>query len=57
MPIKDGAGALVETVRLLDSANIKIADMVLRRPTLDDVFLTLTGHLAQQLTGSHLAYE
>jgi hypothetical protein len=34
-------------VRLLDSQNIAIADLALRRPTLDDVFLSLTGHGAE----------
>lgn len=55
LPIKDGAAVLIDTVRLLDNANIKIADIVLRRPTLDDVFLTLTGHLTQgvQLANSN----
>jgi len=41
--IDDGAGALVEIVRRLDAAGIAIDDIALRRPTLDDVFLQLTG--------------
>ncbi len=44
IPTAEGANAIVEAVRLLDAAHIKIADIALRRPTLDDVFLTLTGH-------------
>jgi hypothetical protein len=36
----------VEVVRELDEASIGIADIALRRPTLDDVFLRLTGHAA-----------
>jgi ABC-2 type transport system ATP-binding protein len=39
-----GAGRLVQVVRDLDEAGIGIDDIGLRRPTLDDVFLSLTGH-------------
>jgi ABC-2 type transport system ATP-binding protein len=39
---------LVEVVRQLDSAGITIADLAVRRPTLDDVFLRLTGHAAEE---------
>jgi ABC-2 type transport system ATP-binding protein len=35
-------------VRSLDAAHVAIADVVLRRPTLDDVFLSLTGHSAEE---------
>ena len=41
-----GAMALVQVVRDLDEAGIAIDDIGLRRPTLDDVFLALTGHHA-----------
>ena len=34
----------MEALRRLDAENIKLSDVALRRPTLDDVFLTLTGH-------------
>ncbi len=44
IPAVSGAGILVEAVRLLDAAHISIADIALRRPTLDDVFLALTAH-------------
>jgi len=40
-------GAIVEAVRRLDGAGVGVADIALRRPTLDDVFLTLTGHAAE----------
>ncbi|HET9602373.1 MAG TPA: ATP-binding cassette domain-containing protein [Acidimicrobiales bacterium] len=43
IPTAAGAGALVEAVRALDEAEIPIADLALRRPSLDDVFLALTG--------------
>jgi ABC-2 type transport system ATP-binding protein len=43
----DGTLVLTEAVRRLDEAKIPIADIALRRPSLDDVFLSLTGHLAE----------
>src|SRR4051812_41649447 len=43
-PVRGGAGVLVEALRRLDSAEVELLDVGLRRPTLDDVFLTLTGH-------------
>jgi ABC-2 type transport system ATP-binding protein len=43
-----GAQRLVQVVRDLDDASIGIDDIALRRPTLDDVFLALTGHAAEQ---------
>jgi len=44
LPVDGGAGSLVEVVRRLDEAGIKVVDITLRRPSLDDVFLALTGH-------------
>jgi ABC-2 type transport system ATP-binding protein len=46
MPVRDRRGAIAEAVRRLNEAGIGIDDVALRRPTLDDVFLTLTGHAA-----------
>ena len=46
LPIAGGARALPEVIRRLDMAAIEIADITLRHPTLDDVFLRLTGHIA-----------
>ncbi len=40
----DGANTLTEVVLRLESANIPLADISLRRPSLDDVFFSLTGH-------------
>ncbi|HEX9506348.1 MAG TPA: ATP-binding cassette domain-containing protein [Acidimicrobiia bacterium] len=40
----NGATAMLESVRFLDGAYLEPASMVLREPTLDDVFLELTGH-------------
>jgi ABC-2 type transport system ATP-binding protein len=47
VPEKGGARRLAQVVRDLDEAQIPIDDIALRRPTLDDVFLTLTGHAAE----------
>jgi ABC-2 type transport system ATP-binding protein len=41
--VRPGGGAIVEAVRRLDDAGIGVDDLSVRRPTLDDVFLTLTG--------------
>ena len=49
VPVQGGASVLVEAVRKLDRARVKIADLALRRPTLDDVFLALTGHGAEEV--------
>ena len=48
VPAPGGSSELVDVIRTLDGAGIRIADIGLRRPTLDDVFLTLTGHEAEQ---------
>lgn len=45
----DGTGILTEAVRRLDAEKIELADISLRRPTLDDVFLALTGHAAEAI--------
>lgn len=44
----EGAALLSEVVRRLDEAGVKLADLALHRPTLDDVFLKLTGHGAEE---------
>ncbi|UGT66024.1 ATP-binding cassette domain-containing protein [Nocardia gipuzkoensis] len=46
VPAPDGAKTLLEALRRLDSAGVDLIDVALRRPSLDDVFLQLTGHLA-----------
>ena len=43
----EGASVLTEAVRRLDAAGVEISDLALRRPTLDDVFLALTGRVAE----------
>jgi ABC-2 type transport system ATP-binding protein len=47
VPLRERRGAIAEAVRRLDEAGIGIDDIAVRRPTLDDVFLTLTGHAAE----------
>ena len=47
-PTEGGAQQLVTIIRSLDEAGIAIDDIGLRRPTLDDVFLSLTGHAAEE---------
>jgi ABC-2 type transport system ATP-binding protein len=44
----DATSVLTEAVRRLDDAGIKLADIALHRPSLDDVFLALTGHAAEE---------
>ncbi|MEV0549266.1 ATP-binding cassette domain-containing protein [Nocardia salmonicida] len=46
IPAPDGAKTLAEALRRLDNASVELVDIALRRPSLDDVFLQLTGHLA-----------
>ena len=50
IPIRDTAGIVPAVVRLLDDAGIGVEDVAVRRPTLDDVFLQLTGHAAEEVT-------
>jgi ABC-2 type transport system ATP-binding protein len=47
LPAPGGAAVLSEVINLLQSAGIEIAELGLTQPTLDDVFLTLTGHSAE----------
>ena len=51
LPVSSGARLVPEVVRALDAAGVEIDDVAMRRPTLDDVFLNLTGHRAEQATG------
>ncbi|GHE56830.1 daunorubicin resistance protein DrrA family ABC transporter ATP-binding protein [Streptomyces longispororuber] len=47
VPVTGGAKLLAEVIRELDARGIEIDDIGLRRPTLDDVFISLTGHVAE----------
>ena len=44
LAVDGGAASLVEAVRRLDEEHIELIDITVRRPSLDDVFLALTGH-------------
>jgi len=46
-PVSTGSIALMEALRALDEAKIHPLDIALKRPSLDDVFLSLTGHVAE----------
>ena len=48
VPVEGGAKLLAEVIRDLDADGIEIDDIGLRRPTLDDVFISLTGHAAEE---------
>ncbi|HET9675643.1 MAG TPA: DUF4162 domain-containing protein [Gaiellaceae bacterium] len=47
VPVAERRGTIAEAVRRLDTAGIAIDDIAVRTPTLDDVFLNLTGHAAE----------
>jgi ABC-2 type transport system ATP-binding protein len=51
LPVQGGAGVLVTAIRELDDASIEVQDIGIRRPTLDDVFLSLTGHSVEDEEG------
>jgi ABC-2 type transport system ATP-binding protein len=46
-PVRRRSGAIVDGVLCLDQAGVAVEDITLRRPTLDDVFMALTGHAAE----------
>jgi ABC-2 type transport system ATP-binding protein len=47
-PVRSHRGAIAEAVRRLTDEGVGVDDISLRRPTLDDVFLSLTGHAAEE---------
>ncbi len=47
MPVSRGAAVLPDVIRELDAVRLKLSDIILRRPSLDDVFMKLTGHAAE----------
>jgi ABC-2 type transport system ATP-binding protein len=47
LPVTGGTETLAEALRLLADTSVEVLDVGLRRPDLDDVFLTLTGHAAE----------
>lgn len=56
VPVSGGAAVLTEALRALDRAGVALHDVGLRRPTLNDVFLTLTGRAAEP-TENHKAKD
>lgn len=51
VPVRAGTTGPV-LVRALDAAGVVVSDLSVQRPTLDDVFLTLTGHAAEEHDGN-----
>ena len=47
LPAPEGSRTLADAIRALDAAGVPVLDITLRRPTLDDVFLALTGRAAE----------
>ena len=47
-PVSTGSKALMDVLRALDAAAIHPLDVGLKRPSLDDVFMALTGHVAEE---------
>ncbi|MGZ4194533.1 MAG: ATP-binding cassette domain-containing protein [Solirubrobacteraceae bacterium] len=52
VPVRTRGGVIAEAVLLLTNQGIGVEDINLRRPTLDDVFLALTGHAAEDATAA-----
>jgi ABC-2 type transport system ATP-binding protein len=50
VPVMGGTASLANVMRDLDAARLPVSEIGLRRPTLDDVFLALTGHSAEDQT-------
>jgi ABC-2 type transport system ATP-binding protein len=48
LTVRPRGGLIVDAVRRLDEADVDVDDITLRRPTLDDVFMSLTGHVAEE---------
>jgi daunorubicin resistance ABC transporter ATP-binding subunit len=48
VPVAQRQGTIAHAVQRLNDAGVGIDDIAMRRPTLDDVFLTLTGHAAEE---------
>jgi ABC-2 type transport system ATP-binding protein len=57
LPVATGPKALMETLRRIDDRGIELHDIGLRRPTLDDVFLTLTGRTAEEVAEEVVAEQ
>jgi ABC-2 type transport system ATP-binding protein len=51
LTVDDGPGQVMQALRMLDDDDLTVARMALREPSLDDVFLSLTGRRAAEGTG------
>jgi ABC-2 type transport system ATP-binding protein len=56
-PVRRRSGVIAQAVRRLDDAGVAIEDIAIRRPTLDDVFLALTGRPAEEATDAERPEE
>src|SRR5215211_1714771 len=52
LPAPDGTATLTQALRRLDAVGVALEDVALRKPTLDEVFVALTGHRATTPTGN-----
>ena len=57
VPVAAGDGLATEVLRALDAAGVAVSDIAVRSASLDDVFLTLTGHAAQARQEAELPEE
>jgi ABC-2 type transport system ATP-binding protein len=48
LSVRRRSGTIVDAVNRLSEAGVGVDDLALKRPTLDDVFLALTGHAAEE---------
>ena len=51
-PVQPRHGVIPDAIRKLDAVDVAVDDIALHRPTLDDVFIALTGHVAEDTTGA-----
>jgi len=52
LPVDGGTSILADVVRRLDASGIQLAELGLTQPTLDDVFLAITGHAAENVAAA-----
>ena len=57
MPVDRGSSMLADVIRGLDESGVTVFDIALRQPTLDEVFLALTGHVAEDVSDVTLVPE
>jgi ABC-2 type transport system ATP-binding protein len=55
--VTGGADILGQVLKRLAEQNVSVADIGLRRPTLDDVFLSLTGHATEEAEAAAASEE